>query len=194
MLDPDEIRSLAPVRDEHPLVTRLRDGAEVVVAKPRLMPHVSRAVERLEAQGCAMICVLCTGEFPRLGRDALLVYPDRLLASLIDALLPEGTLGVLMPHAGQRGSMAAKWTTATRATVTGVASPYSAADRIAAEVRRLDLAGAQAVVLDCMGFDRQMLADARTATTRPVLLANGVVGSLLVELTGISVRFLDQVK
>ena len=194
LLEPDQIDLLAPGLGELPLVTRLRDGEEVIVAKSRLLPHLAQAVERLEAQGCGTICVLCTGDFPRLGRDALLVFPDRLLAGMIDALLPDGTLGILMPHAGQRESMIAKWTTATRATVTGVASPYSTAGQVSAEIRELDRAGALMVVLDCMGYDRQMLADARAATTRPVILANGVVGGVLGELTGVSVRLFDHVK
>lgn len=193
LLSPDEIRLLAPLPAEHPLVTRLVGGDEVVVSKHRLLTYVARAIERLEAERCPIICVLCTGEFPRLGKSALIVYPDRLLVGVVDALLPDGTLGILMPHAGQRESMLAKWTTATRATVTGIASPYSAADQVAAEIRMLDSLGAQAVVLDCMGFDREMLANARGATTVPVLLANGVVGSILAELAGKSIRLFDQV-
>jgi len=191
LLDPHKIAALAPRPDEHPLVTRLRDGSEVVIAKQRLMPHLRDAVNRLEARGCKTICVLCTGEFPRLSQSALVVYPDRLMFHVMEALLPEGVLGVLMPHPGQHGSMVSKWTSATRSTVTAIASPYSAADQITGEVRQLVDAGAQAVVLDCMGFDRRMLSDARSATNVPVLLANGVVGSVLREVVGVSDSVLD---
>ncbi len=193
LLDSDEIAALAPRPDEHPLVTRLRDGSEVVIAKQRLMPHLRDAVTRLEAGGCSTICILCTGEFPPLSELTLVVYPDRLIFHVVEALLPEGVLGVLMPHPGQHGSMVSKWTTATRSTVTAVASPYSAADEIAGEIRRLVKAGAQAVILDCMGFDRRMLADARSATDIPVILANGVVGSVLREVVDVSVSVLDHV-
>lgn len=191
LLDRDEIATLAPAEHEQPLVTRLRDGSEVVIAKQRLMPHVEEAVARLEAAGCGTICVLCTGEFPRLSRSSLVIYPDRLVRHLVEALLPEGVLGVLVPHPGQTAGALPKWTTSTRSTVTAVASPYSASDQIAGEVRKLVDAGAQAIVLDCMGFDRRMQADARSATNRPVILANGVVGSVLKEVVGISDGFLD---
>jgi protein AroM len=194
LLDRHEIDSLAPSSGEQPLVTRLRDGSEVVVGKAAVLPHLRDAVARLEASGCGTICVLCTGEFPPLGRDALVIYPDRLMLHLVEALLPVGTLGVLMPHAGQHEGMVAKWTTQTRSTVTAVASPYSAGDQIATEVRRLVEADAQVIVLDCMGFDRRMLDDARAETSKPVLLANGLVGAVLREMVGVSVGLVDQVQ
>lgn len=191
LLDRDEIAALAPIDREQPLVTRLRDGSEVVIGKQRLMPHLQRAVARLEDDGCSALCVLCTGEFPPLSRSALVVYPDRIVFHLVEALLPEGTLGVLMPHPGQQSSMESKWMTDSRAIVTAVASPYSAADQIMNEIRRLEDAGARAIVLDCMGYDRRMLAEARFATSMPVVLANGVVGSVLREVVGVSTNVLD---
>jgi protein AroM len=194
LFDRREIDALAPSSGEQPLVTRLRDGSEVVIGKAAVLPHLRDAVARLEAAGCGTICVLCTGEFPPLGRDALVIYPDRLMVHLLEALLPEGTLGVLMPHEGQHESMVAKWTTSTRSAVTAVASPYTAGDQIGTEVRRLVERGAQAIVLDCMGFNRRMLDDARAATSRPVILANGLVGAVLREVVGVSVGLIDQVQ
>lgn len=194
LLDLPEIDALAPSSGEQPLVTRLRDGSEVVIGKVAMLPHLRDAVSRLEATGCGTICVLCTGEFPSLGRHALVIYPDRIMSHLVEAVLPEGTLGVLMPHAGQHESMVGKWTTATRSTVTAVASPYTAGDQIGTEVRRLVECGAQAIVLDCMGFDRRMLHDARAATSKPIILANGLVGAVLREVVGVSVGLLDQVE
>jgi protein AroM len=194
LLDRHEIAGLAPSVGDQPLVTRLRDGCEVVIGKKQVLPHLREAVQRLEVAGCGTICVLCTGEFPPLGREALIIYPDRLMTHLIEALLPAGTLGVLMPHVGQHDGMVAKWTTATRSTMTAVASPYSAPDGIATEVRGLVEAGVQAIVLDCMGFDRRMLADARAATDKPVILANGIVGSVLRETVDVSAALLDQVQ
>jgi protein AroM len=88
--------------------------------------------------------------------------------------------------------MLAKWTTPSRATVVAVASPYSAAGQIADAVAGLADAGAQAIVLDCMGYDRRMLADARAAASVPVLLSNGVVGSVLRELVELSVPLVNQ--
>jgi protein AroM len=193
-LDHEQITALAPHPGEQPLVTRLRDGSEVIIGKKQVLPLMELAVSRLETEGCDTICVLCTGEFPRLGRSALVIYPDRLVSHVVEALLPDGMLGVVMPHEGQRDGMLAKWTTATRTVVTAVASPYSASDQIATEVRRLVEAGAEAIVLDCMGFDRRMLAEARSATSQPVMLSNALVGGVLREVVGVSAGLLDGVQ
>ncbi len=156
-----------------------------------MLPHLRRAISGLEDAGCSMICVLSTGEFPELGETGMIVYPDRVNVHLIEALLPAGTLGVLMPHQGQQAGMVQKWSTDERNAVTADASPCTASESVAQEVRRLVETGADAVVLDCMGFSRQMLLDARSATNKPVMLANGIVGSVLTELVGTSVGLFD---
>ena len=192
-LDESSIECLVPVHHERPLVTRLRDGREVVVAKERIVPLLREAVRRVDDAGANTICVMCTGAFPRFHANALVAYPDQILSRLIDAVLPSGVLGVVMPHAGQQVDMLDKWTTPGRVVITGVASPYSSGIAVTAVVRQIVDAGAELVVLDCMGFDRRMARDARMAVDAPVVLANGLVGSVLCELSGVSARFLSEV-
>jgi len=182
--DDASIAALAPAPGEHVLVTRLTDGREVVVGKERLLPLVQTAVDRAVDRGAAVVCVLCTGAFPELRSEALLIFPDRLLSGAIDAVLPDGTIGVLMPHPGQHDSMIEKWATPGRSVVTASVSPYGGARGVQAAMRELASAGADAVVMDCMGFDRRMLADARASVDVPVVLANGLVGAMLLELVG----------
>src|SRR6185437_12553493 len=45
-LNQAQIEQLAPQDDELPLVSRLRDGTEVLIAKERIIPLLQRAVER----------------------------------------------------------------------------------------------------------------------------------------------------
>jgi protein AroM len=179
-----EISALGPGDTDHPLVTRLSDGSEVVIAKAAMLPYLQAAVDRVVETGADVVCVLCTGEFPTLTAAARLVFPDRLLFHTVEALLPSGTLGVLMPHAGQHDMMLKKWTTASRTVVTRSASPYALEGSFGSAAQTLVEAGAELIVMDCMGFDREMLRTVRDSVTVPVLLANGVVGALLGELTG----------
>lgn len=182
--DDAAIAAFAPMPGEHVLVTRLIDGREAVVGKERLVPYVQAAIDRVVERGATIVCVICTGVFPALSSTALLVFPDRLLSGVLDAIMAQGTLGVLMPHPGQCDSMIEKWATADRSVVTASASPYTGSDDIDAALRDLTAAGADAVVMDCMGFDRRMLADARAAASIPVMLANGLVGAILSEMIG----------
>lgn len=184
LLQPDEIATLAPSDTDAPLVTRLRTGDEVVVGKRALMPHVQAAVDRAIADGATSVAMLCTGAFPTLQSAVPCVYPDAVVSGLVGALLPSGTLGVVIPHAGQQEGMREKWGVEGRRVRLAVASPYTAADAMPMAVR--SLGDCDMIVLDCMGYDRQMLAAARAATGVPVLLSNGVVGAMLRELVGMA--------
>lgn len=177
-----EITALAPDDGDHPLVTRLRDGEEVVVAKRAIVPLLQAAVDRVEREGATVVCVLCTGAFPALTARGRLVFPDRILEGTVNALLPTGMIGVLMPHPGQQAMMERKWQHAQRRVVTAAVSPYAGSDGFADAARELAAAGAELIVMDCMGFDRAMQERVRAAVDLPVILANGLVGAVLGEL------------
>lgn len=178
-LSPAEIAALSPQPGEHPLVTRLADGTEVVVAKERLTDVMNAAIERVERLGASIVCVLCTGEFAGLESRQRIVYPDRVLAGVVDAMLPDGKLGVIMPHEGQRQSMVRKWGRPARSVELRVASPYQASGSFECAASELTSMGCEMVVLDCMGYSKTMQAQAQSAIKIPVLLANGVVGAVL---------------
>lgn len=177
--DSSTINGLGPKDGEQPLVTRLNDGTEVVISKERVTPLLSDAIQLLEAHGATLICVLCTGQFQGLSSTRRIVYPDSVLAGVIDALLPVGKLGVLIPHAGQNVSMRQKWARDARGVELRVASPYDLSSSFEDAARGLEHAGADMIVLDCMGYTRQMQARARSSVNVPVLLANELVGSVL---------------
>ncbi len=181
-LSATEIAALSPQSGEHPLVTRLVDGTEVVIAKERVTPLMRGAIQKLEAEGATIICVLCTGEFSGLTSRRRIVYPDRVLAGVVDAILPAGTLGVVMPHAGQRDTMLHKWSRPDRAVELSVVSPYDGSGSFESAATALLAAGAELIVLDCMGYTRAMQAEAQAAAPIPVVVANAMVGAVLASM------------
>ncbi len=182
-LSDSEIDALAPRPGEHPLVSRLRTGREVVIAKERLIPQMQTAVDTVVAQGATLIVILCTGEFTQLNIPVPAVYPDRVLGHVVEAVLPKGTVGVMLPHPGQMETMCRKWRTDTR-TFDGIAvSPYTSSSELAVHARSLKERGADLIVLDCMGFDQAMKRTVAQASGLPVILANRIVGRVVQELT-----------
>ena len=175
----EQVSKLRPGNGDHPLVTRLASGEEVVIAKHLVAPLLEQAVRRLEAAGATIVCVLCTGEFDIQPGPARLVYPDRLLAGIIDSVLPAGCLGVLIPHQGQETSMRNKWQRHGREVAIQTASPYSGQAELGAAVQRLVAAGSDMLVLDCMGYGLDTLQGVREITSLPVVLANRMVGAVL---------------
>lgn len=180
----NEIAALAPQNGESMLVTRRKDGREVHVAERRLLPHVQVAVEVVIARGATVVCILCTGEFRTISSRVRLVTPDRLVVSVVDALLPGGTLGILMPDAEQVPLVLEKWHARGRRVVTRPLSPFRGDDAVADAAAGLREAGADIVVLDCMAYSRQLCARVREQLDVPVILSNALTGSILRELVG----------
>lgn len=174
-----EIYDLRPRENEHPLVTRLATGAEVVIAKERVIPHLESAVRALEAEDARIICVLCTGEFNLDSRRARLIYPDRLAGGVVSSVLPSGRLGVVIPHAGQTASMLHKWSTPEREVVIDVLSPYQSDDGQSEPFERLSAAGVDLIVLDCMGYSLEIQQLAAHAVDAPIILSNRLVGAII---------------
>ena len=180
----NEIDDLYPGADEHLLVTRLGDGSEVTISKQRVMSLMQRAIDRVEAMRVSVICVLCTGTFEGLVANTPLVFPDRVLQGLVDGIAPQGTLGVLMPHTAQHEFMLAKWGRPGRNVVTSATSPYAdGADHRTAAASLVDR-GAELIVMDCMGFDREMQSIVRQEVGVPVVLSNALLGAVLLETFG----------
>ena len=184
-LDADAIARLAPRECEDPLVTRLRDGREVVISEERILEHLQAALDRVVAEGARLAVVLCTGEFPALRSRVPIVFPDRLLRGTVDALLPAGTLGILMPHSGQQSLITRKWSTAARGIVCAAASPYTEAADLADRARALASRGVDLIVMDCMGYDGAMKTTVATAAGVPTILANRLVGRIVEEISAV---------
>lgn len=181
-LNTSRIHDLAPQGDEHPLVTRLGDHSEVVISKPRIIPFLNTAIARLEESGAALICVLCTGSFQKLHSRRPIIYPDAILTSVVDAILPTGRLGAIIPHYGQLEHMRQKWETTERPTHFSVVSPYDAQGSFAEATRTLATAGVDLIVMDCMGYDGSMQQHVQASTANPVILANRSIGALLASM------------
>src|SRR5215469_7407230 len=106
-LETGDIAALAPVDDDIPLVT-LAAGREVRIGKRAVTPLLQYAIDRTVMQGAQVVVVLCTGHFAGLRAPVPLIEPDRVLHGFMNALQPDGALGVIMPDEGQMDMMRAK--------------------------------------------------------------------------------------
>lgn len=181
-LSSDEILKLRPEAEELPLVSRRRDGSEVVVAEERLIPHLQAAVDRAARDGATLVVILCTGEFTQLNPPVPAIYPDRVLSHAVEAVLPDGVLGVILPHEGQMTMMRRKWFSPTRRFIGTAVSPYTAPGELAEQAQRLRDDQATMIVMDCMGFDQTMKRTVAEASGLPTILANRLVGRIVEEL------------
>lgn len=175
----DEIETLGPVSDADALHTHLPMGVDVVISKKAVAERLGGLVE---ASGHRLTVVACTGRFDGLPTRPNLLFPSVVLDGLIDAVLPAGhRLGVLVPIPQQIELFTELRGRADRpATVVSV-RPGSDPTEAAVALRE---AGVDLVVLDCFGYDRQLLATVREVTGRPVLSAVRATAALAAELMG----------
>ena len=74
---------------EAALVTRLKDRRVVELSRSRMRDGAEQALKRLEADGCDVIVILCSGTFEGLQSErAWLVEPDHIIPATVAGLLP----------------------------------------------------------------------------------------------------------
>jgi protein AroM len=171
---------------EPALVTRLQDGRVVELSRRRMREGVQDALAALEAEGCDVILLLCTGTFDGLEcRKAWLVEPDHIIPGMVAGIVERRQLGVIVPIASQIGSESGKWRSLPSLPIFGAASPYSGDTEAA--LRRsgagLKARSAEAILLDCIGFTERHRA-ALEPLDLPVILSNAVAAKAVAELLG----------
>lgn len=175
----DEIRRLEPTSDADALHVQLPGGHHLSTSKQAI---TERLVPLVERAGTRLTIVACTGRFTGLPQRPNLLFPSVVLDGLVDAVLPAGhRLGVLVPIPEQIELFTqARGRPDRPATVVSV-QPGTDPTKAALDLKA---AGVDLVVLDCFGYDRQLLATVREITGCPVLSAVRVTAGLAAELVG----------
>ena len=174
----------AAAAGEAVLVTRLADGTSVELSARKVHAVVQDKLDALEADGCTVVLLLCTGRFAGLRlKRAFLVEPDRIIPPAVAGLARDRRLGIIVPVASQIASESGKWKALERPPFFVAASPYVATtDAVAAAGVSLARKGAEALLLDCIGFveaHRQKLAQ---ACGLPVILSNALMAKIVGEM------------
>jgi len=168
----DAIAALAPKPGEERLVTRLRDGGEVVIGKPAMQRLLQALLTRLDGEGFDLVVLLCTGHFQPFDLETPLLEAQ-LVVDHFTSGLTYGIrrLGVLVPDPAQRAEFHG---IPGKETIAAHASPYG--DRRFAAAAG-ELGDADAVVMHCMGYDAAMRNELKTRLDCPVILSRRLVAA-----------------
>ncbi|MFJ4176117.1 AroM family protein [Microbacterium sp. NPDC089696] len=170
----DDLAAIAPVGDEVPLVSRMRDGSRVSMVHARVLPFIAAAVERAADDGAEAALLMCTGHFEPFA-TSIPVYAAEPLAQQAIVESVRG-FGVMNPVPEQVEESRGRWEARVGGRVpVAAADPYTATDRkIAAAARELAEKGATSIVLDCFGYSSSMAAVVLSATGLPVHLTRTI--------------------
>jgi protein AroM len=177
-----EVDALAPRGGGDALITRLRDGSSVIVAKHAILGLLQECLDRLDPEIDAAV-LLCTGVFPRFRSSHPVLEPDRILYAAAEAVFGGGRLGVLIPIEAQRESMAARWRPMDSDVAIAVASPYAGAAPLVEAAEALARAGASLIAMSCMGYTQAMKTLVRDVAGVPALLPTSLVARMAAEAT-----------
>jgi protein AroM len=172
-----EILKLRPEKGDQHLVTRLRDGSPVVVGKKKILPLLKRQIEWLAERPVRLIALLCTDEFPGLGRRGILLQPSRILFRATVTLLKSGTLGIFVPLESQKEAAKRRWRKTGLGLVFEALNPYRESRRLGEAVERMRAEKVDLVVLDCIGYTLTTAAKIGAGLKKPLLTPRAVLAA-----------------
>lgn len=179
----NEVERLAPKAGDYVLVTRLRDGTSVKVARRLVTPRIQKCIEELEEVGVDINVLLCTGEFPRLKAKKPLIMLEAIITSFARCI-KGGKIGVIVPEEEQIPSAIQRWKRKDASMVVVSANPYGDVKALEKAALMLAEKGIDLTVLDCIGFTPNTGEIFRRLTGKPVLLPQTLLGCVLKCLVG----------
>jgi protein AroM len=178
-LSREEIARARPGETDERLVSRLRDGTEVLLEAEWVHHRVERIVRDLDDGGIDLFVLLCTGRFQGLAPRGILVAAGPIVDHGLAALAESApSIGVLLPDEGQKAGFRCEPAAGHRFLLSH-ASPYSG-DRWEQAARELE--DADLVVMHCMGYTEPMRRKLAEKTGKPVLLARRMVAAAVAQV------------
>jgi protein AroM len=177
-----EIDAIPPSDDYDTLFTLLPNGAGVTISKKAVEARAAIQIKKFAGEGVKVTMLACTGKFPNLAPDGLVILPSAVLHNMVEAVLPKGRLGIFSPLPEQTALIARKWER-TNVEVVGVTMrPGSDAEAVDEAARKMSAQSPDLVVMDCMGYTSANKARVRQAYGGPVVLAIAAAARVVEEL------------
>jgi protein AroM len=168
-----EIVNLAPCPGEERLVTRLRDGQEVLLGKPAIDRRLHEILVELDHRGFDLLVLLCTGHFSPFRLRTPFIEPQHTVDHFVQGLAYGAErIGILLPNVAQIAEFHGIPGMATKAVA---ASPYQAESETAMREAGASLADTDIILMHCIGYTEAMRKVVKQAANRPVLVSRQLV-------------------
>jgi protein AroM len=173
------IGEISPTTGDRHLVTRLRDGSEVVVGMGWMRERLQELLTRLANEDFLAVVLLCTGHFGGLKGGGLFLEAQAIVDHATAAFAENaGSIGVMVPLFEQM----AEFHFHPRHDQTlqlSHASPYTESRIVEAAQ---ELAEVDFIVMHCIGYTEAMRQTVADVSGRPTLLARRLVATAVAQL------------
>jgi protein AroM len=168
-----EIVNLAPRPGEERLVTRLRDGREVLLGKPAIDRRLHEILVELDHGGFDLLVLLCTGHFTPFRLRTPFIEPQHTVDHFVQGLAYGAErIGILLPNVAQIDEFHGIPGMAIKAVG---ASPYQAESEAAMREAGASLADTDIILMHCIGYTEAMRKVVKQAANRPVFVSRQLV-------------------
>ncbi len=171
----------SPQPGDEVLVSRMRDGTQVVFAEKYILPMLQKAVTDLENDGNQIIVMLCSGRFPVFEHKTLLIRPQKMVQDITKNILQGKKLGLIVPDEKQIELIREWWGNDIEAEVIA-ASPYLDIENIKSAAYKLKDSDVSMIFMDCMGYSDKMKQIVKDITGKTVFIPRTLLARVLNEL------------
>ena len=176
----DEVKEkFKPVEGEPRLVSRMRDGTQVILNEDKIIEELQNSIYELENK-VDVILLLCTGKFPKFISKKSLIEPKPLLKSVVDALRNEKKIGIVVPDYSQAKDIKKWWKSQGVDSEVLVFSPYLKSNGLNELLFKDE--NIEYVIMDCMGYSEKMKFDLIKRTGKKVILPRTFLARVINEI------------
>lgn len=177
-----EIDAIPPVDGADALFTLLPNGDAVTISKQAVEKRAAIQMQKFASEGVRVTMLACTGKFPNLAPEGLVILPSAVVHKMVEAVLPRGRLGVFSPLKEQTALIARKWERENIEVVGLTLQPGSDDAAVDEAARKMAALSPDLIVMDCMSYTRANKARVRLAYGGPVILAIAAAARVVEEL------------
>ena len=177
-----EIDAIPPTNGYDTLFTLLPDGDGIIISKKEVERRASQKLAELKQDGVDVTMLACTGKFPNLAPEGLVILPSAVLHRLVEAVLPKGRLGVFSPLPEQTALIDQKWQREGIEIVGVTLRPGSDEATVDSAAQSMAALRPDLVVMDCMGYTSANKGRLRLSYSGPVILAIAAAARVVEEL------------
>ena len=175
------IDGFKPSKKESILVSRMKDGRQVILSEKKITESMQNCIIELE-KDVDIILILCTGRFPKYKHDKPLLIPQEILHSVVSKLSNGKEIGVIVPKDEQINAIRNWWQESGVKVQIKSASPYEDTEDIEIVSKHFKDKDIEYIVLDCMGYSQGMKAIVRTYSEKMVILPRTLIARIINEL------------
>lgn len=184
-IDKKGLEQIKPDDGQTTLISRLKDGTSVTMAKEKIIPLLQHVIDDLNKNNVCIIIIACTGEFKSFRSKIPIIYPDYLLNHVVKGIFrDEKQIGVIIPLQEQEKSIKNKWKSMGLNAITVVSSPYLYKEEsLIHAAKQLEKSNKiNTIVLDCIGYTQQMKEFVMKHTSKNVILSRNIIFKTAAEL------------